>query len=167
MDASKCGTIPMQPNVDLSKTQGPSTPAEVMRMKRVPYALAVGSIMYAVRCTRPDITFSHNLKSRYQQNLGESHWTAVKNILKYLRSAVDWKSFKQSPTIMSSMEIEYVYSSKASIEAIWIVIQEGDIRIHKVHTDNNLADPFTKPMSCTKHVELARNIGLRPAGSFM
>ncbi|GJX94568.1 retrovirus-related pol polyprotein from transposon TNT 1-94 [Tanacetum coccineum] len=46
-------------------------------------------------------------------------------------------------------------------------IQEGDIRILKVHTDNNLADPFTKPMPCTKYVEHARSIGLRPAGSFM
>ncbi|GJY16236.1 hypothetical protein Tco_0386658 [Tanacetum coccineum] len=68
MDASRCRTIPMQPNVDLSKTQGPSTPTEVMQMKGVPYALAAGSIMYAVRCTRPDVAFSHNLTSRYQQN---------------------------------------------------------------------------------------------------
>ncbi|GKC08778.1 hypothetical protein Tco_1000388 [Tanacetum coccineum] len=44
------------------------------------------------------------------------------------------------------------------------VIQEGDIQILKVHTDNNLADPFTKPMPCTKHVEHARSIRLRPAG---
>ncbi|GKD93776.1 hypothetical protein Tco_1373613 [Tanacetum coccineum] len=38
---------------------------------------------------------------------------------------------------------------------------------HGVQKDNNLAHPFTKSMSCTKHVEHARNIGLRPAGSFM
>ncbi|GJW84497.1 putative RNA-directed DNA polymerase [Tanacetum coccineum] len=89
MDTSKRGTILMQPNVDLSNTQGPSTPAEVKRMKGIPYASAVGSIMYAVRCTRPDVAFSQNLTSRYQQNLGESHWTAVKNILKYLRNTKD------------------------------------------------------------------------------
>ncbi|GJT00713.1 retrotransposon protein, putative, ty1-copia subclass [Tanacetum coccineum] len=41
MDTSKRGTIPMQPNVDLRKSQGPSTPAEVKRMKGVPYASAV------------------------------------------------------------------------------------------------------------------------------
>ncbi|GKD81784.1 retrotransposon protein, putative, ty1-copia subclass, partial [Tanacetum coccineum] len=68
MDTSKRGTILMQPNVDLRKSQGPSTPAEVKQMKGVPYALAVGSIMYAVRCTRPDVAFSQNLTSRYQQN---------------------------------------------------------------------------------------------------
>ncbi|KAI3672503.1 hypothetical protein L6452_38592 [Arctium lappa] len=86
MDASKCGNLPMQHNVNLSKTQGPSTPDEVKRMKGISYASAVASIMYAVRCTRPDVAFSHNLISRYEQNLGESHWTAVKNILKYLRN---------------------------------------------------------------------------------
>ncbi|GKD23230.1 retrotransposon protein, putative, ty1-copia subclass [Tanacetum coccineum] len=89
MDTSKRGTIPMQPNVDLSNTQGPSTPAEVKRMKGITYASAVGSIMYAMRCTRPDIAFSQNLTNRYQQNPGESHWTAVKNILKYLRNTKD------------------------------------------------------------------------------
>ncbi|GKG32545.1 retrotransposon protein, putative, ty1-copia subclass [Tanacetum coccineum] len=31
---------------------------EVNRMKNVPYASAVGSIMYAVRCTRPDVAFA-------------------------------------------------------------------------------------------------------------
>ncbi|GJR43573.1 putative RNA-directed DNA polymerase [Tanacetum coccineum] len=89
MDTSKRVTIPIQPNVDLRKSLGPSTPAEVKRMKGVPYALAIGSIMYAVMCTRPDIAFSQNLTSRYQQNTGESHWIAVKNILKYLRNTKD------------------------------------------------------------------------------
>ncbi|GJY80221.1 hypothetical protein Tco_0492972 [Tanacetum coccineum] len=86
MDTSKRGTIPMQPNVDLRKSQGPSIPAEVKRMKGIHYSSAVGSIMYAVRCTRPDVAFFQNLTSRYQQNPGESYWTAIKNIYKYLRN---------------------------------------------------------------------------------
>ncbi|GJS91618.1 hypothetical protein Tco_0774254 [Tanacetum coccineum] len=45
-----------------------STPNEVNRMKNVPYASAVGSIMYAVRCTRPDVAFAQNMTSRFQQN---------------------------------------------------------------------------------------------------
>ncbi|GJU76316.1 retrotransposon protein, putative, ty1-copia subclass [Tanacetum coccineum] len=48
-----------------------------------------GSIMYAVRCTRPDVAFAQNMTSRFQQNPGEPHWTAVKNILKYLRNTKD------------------------------------------------------------------------------
>ncbi|GJY90472.1 retrotransposon protein, putative, ty1-copia subclass, partial [Tanacetum coccineum] len=89
MDNSKRGHIPMQERLDLNKTQGASTPEEVKRMQNVPYASAVGSIMYAVRCTRPDVAFAQNITSRFQQNPGESHWTAVKNILKYLRNTKD------------------------------------------------------------------------------
>ncbi|GKA17003.1 retrotransposon protein, putative, ty1-copia subclass [Tanacetum coccineum] len=89
MDNSKHGHIPMQERFDLNKTQGASTPEEVKRMQNVPYASAVGSIMYAVRCTRPDVVFAQNITSRFQQNPGECHWTAVKNILKYLRNTKD------------------------------------------------------------------------------
>nr|GEU53519.1 putative ribonuclease H-like domain-containing protein [Tanacetum cinerariifolium] len=49
----------------------------------------LGSIMYATWCTKTDIAFSQNLTSRYQQNPGESYWTAMKNILKYLRNTKD------------------------------------------------------------------------------
>ncbi|GKA37250.1 putative retrotransposon protein [Tanacetum coccineum] len=73
----------------LSKSQGASTPAELKRMQNVPYASAVGSIMYAVRCTRPDVAFAQNITSRFQQNLGDLHWTTVTNILKYLRNTKD------------------------------------------------------------------------------
>ncbi|GJX16720.1 retrotransposon protein, putative, ty1-copia subclass [Tanacetum coccineum] len=59
MDNSKRGHIPMQERLDLNKTQGASTPEEVKRMQNVPYASAVGSIMYAVRCTRPDVAFAN------------------------------------------------------------------------------------------------------------
>ena len=54
-------------------------------MRRVPYASAVGSLMYAMLCTRPDICYAVGIVSRYQSNLGLDHWIAVKHILKYLR----------------------------------------------------------------------------------
>ncbi|GJU86492.1 retrotransposon protein, putative, ty1-copia subclass [Tanacetum coccineum] len=233
-------------------------------MKNVPYASAVGSIMYAVRCTRPDVAFAQNMTSRFQQNPGEPHWTAVKNILKYLRNtkdmflvyggnpstelrvecycdagfetdrddtksqtgyvfvlnggAVDWKSSKQSTTAMSATESEYIAASEAAMEAVWIrkfisglgivptineplnmycdnsaavhyanepgvqkgarhyqrryhyvreCVELGEIRILKVHTDNNLADPFTKALSNRKLTQHARGMGLRPASSFI
>ncbi|GJX56986.1 retrotransposon protein, putative, ty1-copia subclass [Tanacetum coccineum] len=77
------GNIPMQEIPNLSKAQGASKLEEVSRMQRVPYASTIGSIMYAVRCTKPDVAFVQNLTSRFQQNPGESHWTAVKTILNY------------------------------------------------------------------------------------
>ncbi|GJU58178.1 retrotransposon protein, putative, ty1-copia subclass [Tanacetum coccineum] len=62
MDNSKHGHIPMQERLDLNKTQGASTPEKVKHMQNVPYASAVGSIMYAVRCTRPDVSFGTKYK---------------------------------------------------------------------------------------------------------
>ena len=54
-------------------------------MRRVPCASAVGSLMYAMLCTRPDICYTVGIVSRYQSNPGLDHWTAVKHILQYLR----------------------------------------------------------------------------------
>ncbi|VFQ83809.1 unnamed protein product [Cuscuta campestris] len=89
MSESKRGSLPMVQGTSLSKTRGVSTPEEVERMRNVPYALAIGSIMYAMVCTRPDVAFALSVTSRYQSNPGESHWTAVKNILKYFRRTKD------------------------------------------------------------------------------
>ncbi|GJY10416.1 zinc finger, CCHC-type containing protein [Tanacetum coccineum] len=89
MDNVKRGYIPMQERLDLNKTQGASTPEEVKRMQNVPYASAIGSIMYVVRCTRPDVVLVQNITSRFQQNPGEPYWTAVKTILKYLKNTKD------------------------------------------------------------------------------
>nr|GEU63939.1 putative S-locus glycoprotein domain-containing protein [Tanacetum cinerariifolium] len=64
----KVEKTPYKEKLKLSKSQGASTPAEMKRMQNVPYASAVGSIMYAVRCTRPDIAFAQNITSRFQHN---------------------------------------------------------------------------------------------------
>nr|GEZ13880.1 retrotransposon protein, putative, Ty1-copia subclass [Tanacetum cinerariifolium] len=89
MENSKRGSILMQKKLKLSKSQGALTPAELKRMQNVPYASAVSSIMYAVRCTCPDVAFAQNVTSRFQQNPGDIYWTIVKNILKYLRNTKD------------------------------------------------------------------------------
>ena len=59
-------------------------------MKTVPYASAVGSLMYAMLCTNPDICFAVGMVSRYQSNPGREHWTAVKHIIKYLKRTRDY-----------------------------------------------------------------------------
>ena len=58
-------------------------------MSGIPYAPAVGSIMYAMICTRPDISYALSCVSRFQSSPGEDHWIAVKTILKYLRRTKD------------------------------------------------------------------------------
>ena len=79
----------MSHGINLSKTQCPTTTDERDKMSRITYASAIGSIMYAMLCTRPDVSYALSVTSRYQSNPGEGHWIAVKNILKYLRRTKD------------------------------------------------------------------------------
>ncbi|GJQ99179.1 retrotransposon protein, putative, ty1-copia subclass [Tanacetum coccineum] len=213
MENSKRGSIPMQEKLRLSKSQGASTPAELKRMQNVPYASVVGSIMYDVRCTRPDVAFAQNITSQFQQN-PVSDW----NVFVLNGGAVDWKSAKQSIFATSSAEAEYIAAFDASKEAVWVrkfisglgvvptiekpinmycdnigaiaianesgitkgdrhfrakvhylreVIEFGDIKLEKVYTYDNLADPFTKALAFPKHSELTRNIGMLLASSLM
>ena len=70
--------------IHLSKEQCPKTPQEIEDMRKISYASAVGSLIYAMLCTRSDIFYLVGMVSRYQSNLGRDHWTTVKNVLKYL-----------------------------------------------------------------------------------
>ena len=90
MENSKRGSLPFRHGIHLSKEQSPKTPEQKERMSRIPYALAVGSLMYAMLCTRPDICYAVGVVSRYQSDPGEEHWIAVKHILKYLRRTRDY-----------------------------------------------------------------------------
>ncbi|KAH9684683.1 DNA (cytosine-5)-methyltransferase [Citrus sinensis] len=53
--------------------------------KPVSTPLAVGSIMYAMVCTRPDLAHGVGVISRFMGNPGKDHWNAVKWVLRYLR----------------------------------------------------------------------------------
>ncbi|KAJ9557500.1 hypothetical protein OSB04_012114 [Centaurea solstitialis] len=257
MDESKKGFIPMQHGIVLSKTQCPVSSEDQDKMKSVPYASAIGSIMYAMLCTRPDVAYSVSVTSRYQQNPGEPHWVAVKNILKYLRrtkemflvfggsedeisvtgysdasfqtdrddfrsqlgyvftlngGAISWKSSKQDTIADSTTEAEYIAACDAAKEAVWLrnflsdlrvvasisrpidifcdnsgavaqakeprehhksrhvlrkyhlireIIGRGDVRICKIPTEDNVADPLTKPLARAKHEAHANSIGMQ------
>lgn len=54
-------------------------------MNKVPYASAVGSLMYAMVCTRSDITHVVGVISRFLSSPDKEHWNAMKWILRYLR----------------------------------------------------------------------------------
>ncbi|XP_031265613.1 secreted RxLR effector protein 161-like [Pistacia vera] len=141
----------------------PKIDQEQQRMRNIPYASTVGSLMYAMLCTRPDITYAVSITSKYQSKPGEKHWSAVKTIFKYLRmtkdlilsyrgselkiqgysesdfqsdvddrkstsgfiftcngGAISWKSSKQSTTTDSTTEAEYIVTSEAAKEGVWI-----------------------------------------------
>ena len=53
-------------------------------MSNVPHQSAVGSLMYAMVCTRLDIAHAMEVISIYMSNLGRPHLDAVKRVFKYL-----------------------------------------------------------------------------------
>ena len=67
----------------------PTTAEDREKMKVIPYASSIGSIMYVMLCIRPDVCLVISLARRYQSNPGVDHWTTVKNILKYLKRTND------------------------------------------------------------------------------
>uniref|UniRef100_A0A2N9HQ47 Integrase catalytic domain-containing protein n=1 Tax=Fagus sylvatica TaxID=28930 RepID=A0A2N9HQ47_FAGSY len=89
MHNSKPIDTPMEKGCTLSLDQCPKNDEEKNQMSKVPYASAIGSLMYAMLCTRPDICFAVGMVSRYQSNPGPAHWRAVKRILRYLRGTSD------------------------------------------------------------------------------
>ncbi len=58
-------------------------------MSKIPYALVIESIMYVMICTYPNVWYALSITSRYQSKPGKNHWTAVKNMLKYLKRTKD------------------------------------------------------------------------------
>ena len=256
LEQSKKGFLPMSHGVKMSKTQRPQTADEREHMNKIPYASAIGSIMYAMISTRPDVSFALSMTSRHQSDPGESHWTAVKNILKYFRrtkdmflvyggeeelvvngytdasfqtdpddshsqsgyvftlngGVVSWKSSKQETVADSTTEAEYIAASEAAKEGVWMrkflielgvfpnassplnlycdnngaiaqakeprnhaknkhvlrkfhlireFIRRGEIKICKIHTDLNVADPLTKALPQPKHESHVRAMGIR------
>nr|GEW89913.1 retrovirus-related Pol polyprotein from transposon TNT 1-94 [Tanacetum cinerariifolium]GEW89916.1 retrovirus-related Pol polyprotein from transposon TNT 1-94 [Tanacetum cinerariifolium] len=75
--------MPLGGQFKLSLKDSPVRDCDVKRMSKVPYANAVGSLMYLMVCTRPDIAYAVSVVSRYLANPGKNHWEAVKWILKY------------------------------------------------------------------------------------
>ena len=86
-DAKPVGT-PLAGHFKLSKEQCPKTEQERNQMSKVPYSSAVGSLMYAMVCTRPDIAHAVGAVSRFMSDPGKEHWQAVKWILRYLRGTM-------------------------------------------------------------------------------
>ncbi|KAJ0797294.1 putative RNA-directed DNA polymerase [Helianthus annuus] len=87
MDKAKSVSSPLTPNFKLTDKDCPSSKEEIEDMDKVPYASAVGSLMYAMVCTRPDIAHAVGVVSRFLSNPGKKHWEAVKWIFRYLRGS--------------------------------------------------------------------------------
>ncbi|XP_045817459.1 secreted RxLR effector protein 161-like [Trifolium pratense] len=57
-------------------------------MESTPYASGVGSIMYGMVCSRPDLSYAISVVSRFMANPGQVHWQALKWVLRYLNGSL-------------------------------------------------------------------------------
>ena len=73
MHYSKPVDTPVEKDLTLNLDQYPRIDQEKEKMRNVLYACAVGSLMYVMLCTRPNICFVVGLVSRYQSNPGPTH----------------------------------------------------------------------------------------------
>ena len=73
MDHSKRRFIPTTHGITLLKSLCPLTQDEMTHMSLIPYALAIGSIMYSMICTRPDISYALSVRAN-------TSWTLVRVI---------------------------------------------------------------------------------------
>ena len=89
MKNAKPVSTPLANHFRLFAAQSPQSVEEEEYMVQVPYSSAIGSIMYAIVCTRSDISQAVSVVSRYMSHPGKTHWQAVKWILRYLQGTSD------------------------------------------------------------------------------
>ena len=81
---------PVERNLSLSLDMCPKLLEEKEKMSKVPYSSAIGSLMYAMICTRLDICYALRIANGFQYNPGIKHWMVVKRILRYLKGTTDY-----------------------------------------------------------------------------
>ncbi|XP_060673295.1 secreted RxLR effector protein 161-like [Ziziphus jujuba] len=92
------------------------------QVKAIPYASAVGSLMYAQVCTRPNIAFAVGMLGRYQNFAGcvDSKKSTSGYIFMLASGTVSWRSAKQTLTATSTMEVEFLSCFEATSHGVWL-----------------------------------------------
>ncbi|KAL0329751.1 UNVERIFIED_CONTAM: Retrovirus-related Pol polyprotein from transposon TNT 1-94 [Sesamum radiatum] len=98
---------------------------------QIEYSRIIGSLMYIMNCTRPDIAYAVNKLSRFTtvlEGYSDANWISdskdTKSTSGYVFTigggAVSWKSSKQTCIARSTMESEFIALDKAGEEAEWL-----------------------------------------------
>ena len=75
---SSIARTPIDTSHHLSKNRGEG-------VEQMEYARIIGSLMYLMSCTRPDLAFAISRLSRYTSNPSAEHWKSITRVLRYLR----------------------------------------------------------------------------------
>ena len=93
-DKSGIARTPVDVTLHFSKNKGES-------VAQVEYYRVIGSLMYLMSCTRPDIAYAVNKLSRYTSNPRAMHWQGIMRVLKYLRFTRDYGlHYTRYPTVL-------------------------------------------------------------------
>ncbi|KAK4395819.1 Retrovirus-related Pol polyprotein from transposon TNT 1-94 [Sesamum angolense] len=100
--------------------QSPKAETEIEQMKNVPYSNAIGSVMYLMVSTQPDIAYAVSCLSRYMSNAGIVEDQLHRMFLLLCGACISWKSQLQNIVALSTTEAEYIATTEAFKEAIWL-----------------------------------------------
>eukprot|EP00253_Pinus_taeda_P001860 PITA_01860 len=172
MNNVKPVNVPLPSHFKLSSVLSPRTNDEKRYMSHVPYANAIGNLMYAIVSTRPNISHVVRVVSRFMVNPSEEHWQVVKCVLRYLRATSDhciifnggtisWMSKLQETVALSTTEEEYIAALDASKEAIWLKDLPDEIgrtqeKVNVLCDSHNAIHLATNPAyhNKTKHIDV-------------
>ena len=91
MENAKATSTPIGAHFKLSTLKEHEVISEAKHMKDVPYSNCVGSLMYAMVSTRPDLAYGVGLVSRFMSKPSRDHWQAAKWLLRYLKGTSEMK----------------------------------------------------------------------------
>ncbi|GJX09981.1 hypothetical protein Tco_0199840 [Tanacetum coccineum] len=129
-----CSSIlaPLVKGETFSLDQCPKNAIKEEEMRNVPYALLVGSLMYALVCTRPALTFLVGMLSRYQSNPRKDHWKAAKKVLRYLQGT---KEYTLTYRHTDLLEVVGYFDSDYKGSVVKTVVQRSGKRVKVLITE--------------------------------
>uniref|UniRef100_A0A2N9J5Y1 CCHC-type domain-containing protein n=1 Tax=Fagus sylvatica TaxID=28930 RepID=A0A2N9J5Y1_FAGSY len=179
LDAKPVST-PLANHFRLSGSQCPKNEEEIENMSKVPYASAVGCLMYAMVCTRPDLAHAeHGILFSRQPGTNsvvgyvdvdyagevDDRRSTTGYVFTLSGGPICWKSTLQSIVAMSTTEAEYMAVAEAAKEALWLKglvkelgLNQGGVQMHcdsqsaiyLAKESENAADMLTKPVTTAK-----------------
>ncbi|CAA3009527.1 F-box LRR-repeat 20-like [Olea europaea subsp. europaea] len=84
MNGSKFVKVPLAAHINLSSAHSPKTEEEFREMRNIPYSNAIGSVMFSMITTRPDLAYAISFLSKFMSYPGKPHWAGLKWLLKYI-----------------------------------------------------------------------------------
>jgi hypothetical protein len=91
LENTKSTDTPIQPNHNLTRDLRNEKSSLRKLFDVTTYRQALGSLIYLMTCTRPDIAYSIGVLARFMQEPRELHWRFMKRLLSYVKTTMDYR----------------------------------------------------------------------------